>query len=223
MITCEDDEKGGSVLKKVFLCVLFILAMCFSATVSTAEVTILSGAQNVPGYMIDELVNRHGEELVLVEYGEIAQENDSSIVSPSSVIILPGLTTFEVDSKQTTVERALAKDEFIISVAYGMTVTLNETAEYELTCSISGPASAAELGIETVVRRTFSVTYEWKGPDAPYNTCEYRISFFERRGTYTGHYNYLSYLEPKTDSGTWSEPLSYLIYQVPMSYYPPSE
>lgn len=88
--------------------------------------------------------------------------------------------------KTVTVPSRVVKDDFVISVAKGQTVTLKSEYTGTLTGSISGDYfSKSNLGINLSVTCKYSTSYKFTGPTSGnYNSREYRVKYFREDGNY---------------------------------------
>ena len=207
-------------MKWFMFVLLAITCLAFVPCWAFADVTIEEGASGIPQSVVDDIVSdADGEHVTIHEWGVVEAAEPRIIIGP---IVTTG---FRVTSKVKTEHQAIGKDEFIISVARGMSISLTSSKTYKLDCSISGTPSSAELGITASISHTYTINVVWNGPgeNSPYNTRSYRIRFFEDRGTYEGYHTFMDgILWDQKETGVWEEPVSYALYSID-SYIEPLE
>ena len=78
-----------------------------------------------------------------------------------------------------------------VAVARGQTQTLSSSWSSTLSCEISGDISSASLGITKSITKSYSKSDTFSGPpeNSYYNCREFRVKFYENRGTYTAVLN----------------------------------
>lgn len=83
---------------------------------------------------------------------------------------------------------------FIISVARGQTKSLTTTSEFKYTSQVTasggislptGVKGDVESTLTAEIKRTYSTTVTWTGPDSPYISRNFYITFFANHGTFT--------------------------------------
>ncbi|MGN1070690.1 MAG: hypothetical protein ACI4P5_09745 [Candidatus Fimadaptatus sp.] len=126
------------------------------------------------------------------------------------------MADFELVSKTTTKTRAVAQDNFIISVAKGQTITLGKEKTFNLKCTVTGKSSAAQLGLEGNLSVKYSASSTWVGPSesSEYNSREFRVKMYENQGRYTGYQRIGGVRVGDLQSGTWTEPAGYAQYSI---------
>lgn len=170
----------------------------------------------IPDYIIQELIrdNPDAGQIIITEYSNIGQSNElhDFIAQPMSVNYYTDVL------KTTTAYDVLAKDVFVTSVARGQTQTLSYNWSETLSCSISGNIDYISLGITGSITKSYSKTDVFAGPpeDSGYNSREYRVKFFEDRGTYTAnlHTDFPGWVIVIPESGNWAAPSRYLAYSI---------
>lgn len=116
------------------------------------------------------------------------------------------------------------KDDFVISVARGQTKTLSSKysasigGSYEASVGGSAYGLAANLknNLNWSIACEISKTVSFSGPDngSCYNSREYRVRYYERRGTYTYKATGCQSGHTSVMTGTFKEPLRYLEYSI---------
>ena len=205
--------KGVVKMKKIAsLAVCIMLMVCCITTVAVAEakVTIMPEAADIPKDMVQEIVESNpGYDITIYEWGNV----ESGQTADPNVIII-GSIGFDVVTKTTKKSNVVADDRFIISVAKGQTITLGTKKSFSLKNSVTGKATAANLGLEGTLTVEYTASSTWSGPpeSSSYNSREYRVKLFENQGTYTGYQKLNGVRIGDLQSGEWTEPSRYAQY-----------
>ncbi len=179
---------------------------------------------NVPNDVIQELIeeNPSAGQIIISEYKNINNEKSIVAIQQYNEPVLKLLVGdyYSNVNKTTTSYGVYVKDSFVTSVARGQTQTLSSSWSSTLSCEISGDISSASLGITKSITKSYSKSDTFSGPpeNSYYNCREFRVKFYENRGTYTAVLNSrfpgTSIYIKINESGTWSEPTYYLAYSV---------
>lgn len=183
-----------------------------SSISAVAPTIIVAPDVEVPESVLLDLQSEHPDalQITIYEYSDVSE--------PISPPVVPAYVSRVINIEKTTLQtNVLVQDEFIISVAKGQTVQLDSSITYELKADVSGKAKISELGLTASIKKTFTTSVSWSGPpeSSSANSREFRIKFYENRGTYTGVYQFgptgMGFEEVE---GTWSEPSKYLQYSI---------
>lgn len=152
---------------------------------------------------------KDGDFITIYEIHDVSTSEETVSEAPYAVPIYRHLTT------KTKVDAEFAKDDkFVISVARGETVSLSTKFSAKLVTSVSG-TYYVDLGFTDEVVCTIDRTKTFTGPDAPYNSREYRVKFYAQKYNWTQE----RYLMPQnqligTKSGTAEEAVRYASYSI---------
>lgn len=200
-------KKFKTGLFSTFFTTLLMMLFSISTYAAPASVSIEPNAVNVPQNLVQELAAEYPDaHITITGYKEAAPA------------ISPRLWWFVLTEKKTTQYDALAKDSFVISVARGATKTLSKTWTGSLSPSCSYKNAEASLSLNATITRTYSKSETFNGPseDSSYNSREFRVKFYEDRGTFKGEYvSDVGDSQPK--SGTWKSPTKFLEYSVDLN------
>lgn len=117
---------------------------------------------------------------------------------------------------------ALNKDEFKFSVARGEEVTLSRTYTGSLTGSLSGsPFDKGAIGANITITAQYTKGTKYTGPSesSSFNTREFRMKFYEERGTWKQIKQAISTINQEviatdTKEGTYKKPTRFLSYSI---------
>lgn len=209
-------KKIVSLVMSVAMCLaLFPTAYAIENSEAIKPNVVLNDpALNVPNEVIQDIIkdNPDAKEIIIYDYYEAKKDGHSDISTR-------GLPKVEDLVKITNEYDAFAKDEFVTSVAKGQSVTLSSKWTGTLQSSISGECTVSELSLLSSITKEYSTSFVFTGPpeSSSCNSREYRVKFYENRGTYTAR---RSNGAPgcggawRTVSGNWSEPSKYAAYSV---------
>ncbi|MMZ64278.1 hypothetical protein D1872_265910 [compost metagenome] len=162
--------------------------------------------------------------ITIYEYSEVQNVEDRTRqINNSPSALLPITYVYKyTNSKSVTEADALSKDEFKFSVARGEEVTLSQTYTGSLKGSISGsPFDKGAIGAEVTITAQYTKGTKYSGPSesSSYNTREFRMKFYEERGTWKQIKEAISTINQEviateTKTGTYKKPTRYLSYSV---------
>lgn len=213
-------------MKKIVSLLLVFTLIFSSFAFASAEqkyqpkVTIKEGVV-VPDNVIQDLVreNPNVGQITILEYGtcnknELTSDKIENDITPNGIF-----TKTYYDVKKTVTKTDICvKDELVISVAKGQSVTLEEKWSGSLSSNISGEISSAKLDITSKISKSYSATVSFAGPpeNSKKNCRKYKVKFYEQQGTYIAKWHQGSVssgtLKYGTENGTFSEPTHYLCY-----------
>lgn len=173
---------------------------------------------------IKDIINEDPNALSYTIY-EVSDVKNSGSSPSTNITLAPkawnpplGSTHKYETTKTVTVASRAVKDDFVISVAKGQTVTLKNEYSGTLKGSISGNYfNKANLGINLSVTCKYSVTYKFTGPTSSNaNSREYRVKYFREDGNYVQKdYCYESngnLYGVRSHGGTYQEAVKYMSY-----------
>ena len=170
----------------------------------------------VPDYIVQELIrdNPDAGQIIITEYSNIGQSDE-----PHDFIAQPASVNYYTDVSKTTITYdEVAKDVFVTSVACGQTQTLTREWSETLSCNISGNIDYVSLGVKGSITKSYTTTDVFDGPpeNSGYNSREYRVKFFQDKGTYTAnlHTDFPGWVIVIPESGNWTAPSRYLAYSI---------
>lgn len=230
------NERGKRMFKRTILLIslsLFIVTTPFTPLASANEIPkantadiVISNGLSIPQEIIQDLKesNPDAELITIYEYGEIQSVPDRTIQSntpPLSPLSLTYVYRY-TNSKSVTQSDVLVKDEFKFSVAKGEEVTLSQTYTGSLKGSISGsPYDKGTIGADITITAQYTKGTKYSGPSesSSYNTREFRMKFYEERGTWKQIKEAISTITLKviateTKTGSYNKPTRYLSYSV---------
>ena len=194
-----------AVVLSAFLLVFSISPVRASSSYSpqSPEVIIEPNAIGITSAEVDEIVASHPEagRITIHEHYES----------------LPTITprSYSNISKTVTDTNVLLKRSFVISVARGQTVTLSEEWSDTVNVSVTGDLTSAQLGLNASIKATYAVSNVFTGPDAPYNSRDYYVRFYGRKGTWKAYFVYdINPARQEWVYGTFTEPTHYSSYSV---------
>lgn len=202
-------------MKKLFSVLLaMIMSVGFSVNVfainsNQSQITILPQAKQIPSDIVNNIIKENPNCSITIS-NWVESNISGSQITPQ--IVLPGKIT-----KTTSARNAVASDKFVISVAKGSTKKLTSIWKGSLsaTCSITEVKRSLELGL--TIEKTYSKETTFNGPpeSSSYNSREYRVKFYEDRGTFKETLRITDMGQKLPDrSGTWTSPVSYAEYSV---------
>ncbi len=197
-------KKIKTALLSTFLSTALMMLFSISAYAEQASVSVEPNAVNVPQELVQELVAEYPDtHITITGYKE-------AVLAPT-----PNLWWFDLTEKNTTQQDVMAKDSFVISVARGATKTLSKTWTGSLSPSCSYKNAQSSLSLNGTITRTYSKSETFDGPSegSSYNTREFRVKFYEDRGTFKGQY-VSDAGDSQKKSGTWKSPTRFLEYSV---------
>lgn len=169
---------------------------------------------NVPSDIILDIIKENPDagNIIIYDYYDSANESNTNI-TPSSLWRIKDL------KKTVKQSNVVGKDSFVISVAKGQTSTLSSTWSASLSASATGELNVAKLNLTAKVEKTYSSSYKFNGPpeSSTYNSREYRVKFYQNKGTYTAVYS--SGIPGSGGawhpvSGNYTEPTKYAAYSI---------
>lgn len=197
-------RKIKTVLLSTFLTTAMMMLLSISAYAAQASVSIEPNAADVPQDLVQELAAEYPDtHITITGYKE------------ADPAITPRVWWFNLTEKKTTQSNVLAKDSFVISVARGAAKTLSKTWKGSLSPSCSYQNAQSSLSLNAAITRKYTKTETFNGPSSSssYNTREFRVKFYEDRGTFKGQY-VSDAGDSQNKSGTWKSPTKFLEYSV---------
>ncbi len=191
-------------LSSTLFSTVFIILFSITAYAAPATVTVNPGVPHIPQEKIEALAKDYPDtHITIINYQKSVPN------------ITPNIWWFDLTEKKTTQTDVLAKNKFVISVARGATKTLSKTWSGSISPSCSFKAAFSTLELGATITRSYSKSETFSGPPegSPYNTREYRVKFYEDRGTFKGYYVSDAGNQQKK-SGTWKSPSYYFEYSV---------
>ncbi len=205
-------------MKKIvsFMLVLTLILNAFtlvSAEQNQQPKIIVKDGLVVPDEVIQDIIrtNPDAGQITLLEYGTFNKNN----IEPYAI----NTKRYFNIVKNVTKSDILVKDSFVTSVAKGQSKTLSASWTESLSCSISGEISSTKLGISKSISKTYTKTDRFDGPpeNSPYNSREFRVKFYQDKGTYTADWidgNCATFCTQGTESGSYTEPTYFYAYSV---------
>ncbi|MDR2021924.1 MAG: hypothetical protein LBQ71_01430 [Hungatella sp.] len=197
-------KKFKTAFLSTFLTTALMMLFSISAYAAQASVSIEPNAVNVPQDLVQELAAEYPDaHITITGYKE------------ADPAITPRIWWFDLTEKKTTQSDVEAKDSFVISVARGGTKTLSKTWTGSLSPTCSYKNAQNSLSLNATITRTYSKTEKFEGPSnsSSYNSREFRVKFYEDRGTFKGQY-VSDAGDSQQKSGTWKSPTKFLEYSV---------
>ena len=181
---------------------------------------------SIPQEVIQDLKESNPDAglITIYEYGEVQSVQDRNIQSNNSPsALLPPTYVYRItSSKSVTQSDVLVKDEFKFSVAKGEDVTLSQTYTGSLKGSISGsPWDKGAIGAEITITAQYTKGTKYSGPpeSSIYNTREFRMKFYEERGTWRQIRDAIStitqeVIATETKTGNYNKPTRFVSYSL---------
>lgn len=181
----------------------------YAATPKQSEVTILPQANGIPEDVVNDIIKTYPNCSIVIS-NWVKPNTSNHLITPQ--IALPGRIT-----KTTTEIKVQKYDYFVISVAKGSTKKLTTTWKKSLSPSCSISALKSSLSLAGTIERTYTKEVTFAGPPegSKYNSREYRVKFYENRGTFieTQRMDDIGHKLPDR-SGTWTSPHSYAEFSI---------
>lgn len=220
-------KKAISLISLSLIMVLTPLTPQAGATENqNSNVVINQNGLSVPQDVINDLKISHPDAgiITIYDYREVNSDQENRIqINNSPSALLPPTYVYKITtSKNVTQSDVLAKDEFKFSVARGEEVTLSTTYTGTLKGSISGsPFDKGEIGAEVTITAQYTKGTKYSGPSesSSYNTREFRMKFYEDRGTWKQVKEAISTINQEviateTKTGSFKKPTRFLSYSV---------
>lgn len=137
---------------------------------------------------------------------------------PEESMSATALPYFDIVTTKTYSGRNFFYDtSFVTSVAKGETYSFSSSEEFTNSASISGSASATDLGITASQSKTYTHSWVFTGPpeSSSYNTRSFYIDWYDNGGVYTQTCYYVNGSSRKIEwqeTGMFYEPYRYVTY-----------
>lgn len=191
-----------------------------------SNIVVNPNGLSIPQELIQDLIESNPDAglITIYDYSEVPSVQDRTIQSyeSPSALLPPTYVYRYTTSKSVTQPDALVKDEFKFSVARGEKVTLSQTYTGSLKGSISGsPWDKGAIGAEITITAQYYKGTIYSGPpeSSSYNTREFRMKFYEERGTWKQIREAISTINQEviateTKTGSYNKPTRYLSYSI---------
>lgn len=182
----------------------------FAVEQNRNKITILPQAADIPQDIVKDIAKSYPNSTITISNWVESDAPFDNQITPR--IALPGKIT-----KTTTATKVLKYDYFVISVARGSTKKLTTTWKKSLSPSCSISALKSSLSLAGTIERSYTKEVTFAGPPegSKYNSREYRVKFYENRGTFTETQRIDDVGHKLPDrSGSWTSPHSYAEFSI---------